>query len=266
MSRIAVCTLVSGSSANCTYVEAGGAGILIDAGAGIRKTEQLLSSVGGSFSNLRGIFITHEHSDHIGGLKTILKKYRIPVLANRNTLCGITEYAPDLDDSLFCELPTGATAAAGDFSVTSFSCMHDSSECVGYVITTGNGKIGVCTDLGQVTDTVATALSGCRAVVLESNHDADMLMNGAYPYSLKQRIAGPCGHLSNQQCGDILPDLVRSGAQQVFLAHLSKENNTESLCLCTAENRLRLAGIRCGEDVRVQVAPRNDPSEVFELC
>lgn len=266
MSRCGIATLVSGSSANCTYVRTEAGGILIDAGAGIRKTEQLLNAVGASFAEIRGIFVTHEHSDHICGLKTITKKYRIPILANRNTLFGITAYAPEIDDALFCELPTGGTASAGGFSVTSFACMHDSAECVGYTVETGGGKVGICTDLGQVTPEVENALSGCRALVFESNHDADLLMNGAYPYSLKQRIAGPCGHLSNQQCGDALPGLVRAGAEQIFLAHLSKENNTESLCLCSAENRLRLAGIPCGKDVRVQVAPRNEPSEVFELC
>ena len=266
MSRFKVCTVASGSSANCTYVEINGIGLLIDAGAGIRKTEAVLNSVGSSLSNVRGIFLTHEHSDHISGLKTITKKYSIPILANENTLNELSFALPEVDPGLFTVLPTGGNAQNGVFSVTSFPCLHDSVECAGYVIDTGKEKVGVCTDLGQVTDEVYKALMGCKALVFEANHDVDMLRNGSYPYLLKQRISGPNGHLSNQQCGEALIDFVRSGTERVYLAHLSKENNTESLCLCTVENILRRAGIDPMRDVSLQVAPRSERSEVFELC
>ncbi len=266
MSRLKVCTVASGSSANCTYVEVDGSGLLIDAGAGIRRTEAILSSVGSSLSKVRGIFLTHEHSDHISGLKTILKKYRIPVLANENTLNELSYALPEVDSDLFFPLPTGGNAKNGVFSVMSFPCLHDSVECAGYVIDTGKETIGVCTDLGQITDDVRKALTGCKVMVFESNHDVDMLRNGPYPYPLKQRISGPNGHLSNQQCGEGLIDFVRNGTEWVYLAHLSKENNTESLCLCTVENILRRAGIDPQRDLRLQVAPRSERSEVFELC
>lgn len=265
MSKIKVCTLASGSSANCTYVEVDGRGLLVDAGAGIRKTEGLLNSVGSSLSKIQGIFLTHEHTDHVAGLKTITKKYRIPILANRNTLDELSAICPDLDTDLFCVLPTGGTAKRDFFTVSSFRGMHDSAECVGYVIDGGVGKVGVATDLGQVTEEIRSALSGCKALVFEANHDEDMLRNGPYPFPLKQRIFGPHGHLSNQQSGSALADLVRGGAERVFLAHLSKENNTESLCLCTVENILRREGISVGRDVTVSVAPRSEASEVFEL-
>lgn len=265
MSRLKVCTLVSGSSANSSYVEIDGCGLLIDAGAGIRRTEALLNSVDASLSDVRGIFITHEHTDHISGLKTITKKHRIPILANENTLNEISRLYPEIDPDLFCVLPTGGSAKSGAFAVSSFPCMHDSAECAGYVIDTGLCKVGVSTDLGQVTPEVRKALSGCKALIFEANHDADMLRNGPYPYSLKQRISGPCGHLSNQQSGEALAEFVSQGAERVYLAHLSKENNTESLCLCTVENLLRRSGIESGKDVLLQVAPRSERSEVFEL-
>lgn len=265
MSRVKVCTLVSGSSANSTYVEVDGCGLLIDAGAGIRRTEALLNSVGSSLSKVRGIFITHEHSDHISGLKTITKKHRIPILANQNTLNEISYSLPEVDTDLFCTLPTGGSAKNSGFSVTSFPCMHDSAECTGYVIDAGICKIGVSTDLGEITDPVRNALNGCKVLVFEANHDIDMLRNGAYPYPLKQRISGPNGHLSNQQSGEGLTEFVRNGTQQVLLAHLSKDNNTESLCRCTVENILRRSGIEAERDVRVRVAPRSDLSEVFSL-
>ena len=265
MSRLKVCTLVSGSSANCTYVEVDGCGLLIDAGAGIRRTEALLNSVESSLSKVKGIFITHEHSDHISGLKTITKKYRIPILANRSTLDEISFLLPEVDSDLFCVLPTGGNAKSGAFSVTSFPCMHDSVECAGYVIDTGLCKVGISTDLGQITDDVTNALNGCKVLVFEANHDIDMLRNGPYPYSLKQRISGPNGHLSNQQAGEALTEFVQKGTEQVFLAHLSKDNNTESLCRCTVEHALRRSGIEAEKDVRVRVAPRSDRSEVFCL-
>ncbi len=265
MSRLKVCTLVSGSSANCTYVEVDGCGLLIDAGAGIRRTEALLNSVDSSLSKVKGIFITHEHSDHISGLKTITKKYRIPILANRSTLDEISFLLPEVDSDLFCVLPTGGNAKSGAFSVTSFPCMHDSVECAGYVVDTGLCKVGISTDLGQITDDVTNALNGCKVLVFEANHDIDMLRNGPYPYSLKQRISGPNGHLSNQQAGEALTEFVQKGTEQVFLAHLSKDNNTESLCRCTVENALRRSGIEAEKDVRVRVAPRSDRSEVFCL-
>lgn len=265
MSRLKVCTLVSGSSANCTYVEVDGCGLLIDAGTGVRRTETLLNSVGSSLSKVKGIFLTHEHSDHISGLKSITKKYRIPILANQRTLDEIADVLPEVDPDLFCVLPTGGNAKSGFFSVTSFPCMHDSAECTGYVIDTGICRVGVSTDLGQITDSVRNALNGCKVLVFEANHDIDMLRNGPYPYSLKQRISGPNGHLSNQQCGEGLTQFVQNGAEQIYLAHLSKENNTESLCRCTVENILRRSGIEAERDVRVRVAPRSERSEVFAL-
>ncbi len=265
MSRLKVCTLVSGSSANCTYVEVDGCGLLIDAGAGIRRTEALLNSVDSSLSKVKGIFITHEHSDHISGLKTITKKYRIPILANQNTLNEISYALPEVDPDLFCVLPTGGNAKSGSFAVTSFPCMHDSVDCAGYVVDTGLCKVGISTDLGQITDEVRNALNGCKVLVFEANHDIDMLRNGPYPYSLKQRISGPNGHLSNQQSGEGLAEFVQSGAERIYLAHLSKDNNTESLCRCTVENILRRSGIDTEKDVCVQVAPRSDRSEVYEL-
>lgn len=266
MSRSRICTLVSGSSANCTYVEVEGCGILIDAGAGVRKTEQLLNAVGASLKQICGIFITHEHSDHIGGLRTIIKNHRIPILANRKTLEGIAAACPDVDDGLFCEFSVGSCAKRSGFEVTSFACMHDSAECMGYVIDVGGCRFGIATDLGEVTDPVRTALNGCKAIVFEANHDPDLLRNGPYPYPLKQRIAGPCGHLSNRQSGEALRGFVSAGTEQVFLAHLSKENNRESLCLDTVNEILKDGGIVSGKDLRIQVAPRNTPSEVFSLC
>lgn len=263
MAKIRFCTLFSGSSANCTYVEVNGNAVLIDAGAGVKKTEQALRQIGSGYDKIRGVFVTHEHSDHISGLKTILKYHTIPVIANPATISGF--YGLSEFEKCFCSMPTGSCAENGDFRITSFSSSHDSAECVGYVIETGKNKLGILTDCGQLSAEMMNALAGCEAVVLESNHDVDMLMNGSYPYPLKKRVAGTGGHLSNDQCAQGLCQLVHTGVKQVFLAHLSKENNTPQLALETVCRVLSKHGVKVDTDVQVRVAPRDHVSEMLEF-
>lgn len=264
MAKVRLCTLYSGSSANSTFIEVGGSCILIDAGAGVKKTAAALHSLNSGYEKVRGVFLTHEHSDHIGGLKTILKYHRLPVLANRRTLhktrIGLEEY-----EACFGTMDTGASAVCDDFRVTSFASSHDSAECVGYVIEAGNKKFGVLTDCGKLSPQMLDSLAGCEVVVLESNHDFEMLMTGPYPYSLKRRVAGDTGHLSNKQCGDGLCRLVQTGTTRVFLAHLSKENNTPDLAVETVTQILSGAGVRVGQDILVQTAPRDELSQIVEF-
>lgn len=260
-----VCTLFSGSSANCTLIQNGSRAILIDAGGGVIKTNKALCSLGLDYSSIDAIFITHEHSDHVAGLQTILKKNRIPVIGNRSTLQKIACSYPDIDDSVFCEMPTGSIASKNDFEIRSFPSPHDSVECVGYRVTTTDGTIGVMTDAGEETHSVLQGLSGCKLLVLEANHDREMLMNGGYPYMLKKRIAGPCGHLSNEQSGNLLKKLVSSGTEKILLAHLSKENNTPMSALSTVAGCLEAAGIHTGTDVAVNISPRDCISEIYSI-
>lgn len=264
MARVRFGTLFSGSSANCTFIEVDGDCILIDAGAGVKKTAAALHKLDSDYHKIKGIFITHEHSDHIGGLKTILRYNKIPVIANGKTLRvmrnGLHEY-----EDCFCEMATGASASCAGFCVTSFLSSHDSAECVGYMIDTGTKKLGVLTDCGRLNNIMIQMLSKCEAVVLESNHDLEMLMTGVYPYMLKRRVAGEGGHLSNKQCADGLCELVGSGVKQVFLAHLSKENNTPAVAVKTISETLLLAGIKPAEDVMIHVAPRDEISHILEF-
>lgn len=259
---VRVCTLYSGSSANCTFVEADGRAVLIDAGAGVRKTGQALEAVGSCYEKIEAIFITHEHSDHIAGLQTITKYYNIPIISNRKTLCAIKSVYPDIDEDLFHEMPTGSRANNGVMQITSFATLHDSAECVGYIINTGNRKIGVMTDVGEETAETSRYLSSCDTAVVEANHDENQLWNGSYSYSLKQRIGGKFGHFSNNQCGRLLEKTIARCTQNVILAHLSKENNTPELAYDTVRKYLTDMGISVGTDVRLSVAPRSDVSEI----
>lgn len=261
---VRVCTLYSGSSANCTFIENDGRAILIDAGAGIKKTGQALNSIGSGYDNVEAIFITHEHSDHIAGLKTILKHHeRIPVIGNEKTLAAIKNSYPEINCKNFHAMATGAKANNGVMQVTSFRTLHDSAECVGYIVNTGNQKIGVMTDVGEETSQTLDFLSGCNTLVVESNHDVDKLWNGAYPYMLKQRIGGKYGHFSNEQCGCLMGKAVKASVKNIILAHLSKENNTPELAFDTVAKHISDMGAIIGGDIDLSVAPRNEVSKII---
>jgi len=263
MSDIRFCTLFSGSSANCTFIEAGSRAILIDAGAGVRKTEQALAGISRTYSDIEGIFITHEHTDHIAGLSTIIKyNNRIPILSNEATLNAVVKALPTVKNANLNVFPTSMTAKSNNFSVTSFKSSHDSAESVGYFVTAGKKKLGFLTDTGTVSEEMTEALKGSNAVVIESNHDVNMLRNGPYPYILKKRIEGRLGHLSNNDCLRLLKILYESGTRTAVLAHLSNENNTPSTALSTVVNGLKESGIT---DMEVIVAPRQEASRMIEL-
>lgn len=267
---VKVCTLFSGSSANSTYVEINGRGILIDAGGGVKKTEAALNMIGSSLSKVEAVFVTHEHSDHISGLKTILRHYTIPVISNSRTLDAIERAIPDINSNLFRSMPTGARAVKGDFEIISAATSHDSAESVCYIIKTEKGNIGIITDLGEYNENILAAAGCCKALILESNHDPDMLWNGRYTPALKRRVCGSRGHLSNLQAGELLSSVCGKGIENVILAHLSAENNTPPLALETVSATVTKAGAhvgsKCGEgDVYITVAPRNDPSQIIIL-
>lgn len=258
------CAMFSGSSGNCTYVSDGVSALLIDAGVSTRAICNALKSIGSDIGKVAGIFITHEHSDHIKGLKTLLSKHKIPVYANTGTINGILD-SLDVSDDNFVELKSGSSVAVGNISVTSFSTSHDSRESVGYRIHTSDGKsIAVATDLGYISDTVMMGITGCDAVMIESNHDKGMLQNGRYPYFLKRRIMSKTGHLSNEECAKILPELCRSGSRHFILAHLSRDNNVPELALQTAVTEMKLSGIPC-DDYDIEVAPRSGPEHVITI-
>lgn len=261
---VRVCTLYSGSSANCTYIENDGRAILIDVGAGVKKTGQALHDIGSDYDRVEAIFITHEHSDHISGLKTILKYHeRIPVIANEKTLMAIRKAYPEINCKNFHAMSTGSRANNGVIQVTSFSTFHDSAECVGYIVNTGNKKIGVMTDVGCEHEQTAELIGSCDTVVIESNHDVDKLWNGSYPYMLKQRVGGKFGHFSNEQCGDLLKRVAKDNIKNIILAHLSKENNTPDLAFNTVSDHLSSVGAVVGTDINLSVAPRNEVSKII---
>ena len=257
------CPLFSGSKGNCVYIGSGDNGILIDAGRSAKQINDALAQKEISASGIEAVFITHEHSDHTKGLRVFAKKHKIPVYATAGTICGMrSQKMVDETTNLieFC-----GELELGNFRVKSFSTSHDTIEPCGFVveILSDGRKIAVCTDLGVITDEVRAAIEGCDLVMLESNHDVGMLMTGAYPYQLKQRIIGAKGHLSNEACAEEVVRLVENGATRLFLAHLSEENNYPDLALQSAVCALTQAGYREGFDYSIEVcSPINEKKVV----
>ena len=235
MQNCKICCLYSGSGGNCTFISAGGAKILIDAGKSAKSLKAALCDIGEDIANIDAIFITHEHNDHISALRTLSHKHSIPM----HMLLNSAMIFNGLCDEKLCRclvLYRGncfETDVKG-LHVKAFPTPHDSRAAVGYRMTFmgDDGEeiaIAVSTDIGFVTDALRENLTGCEAVVLESNHDVEMLKNGPYSLELKRRIRSKQGHLSNAECAEFAAELYGCGLKHLLLAHLSEENNDPTL-------------------------------------
>lgn len=256
MENVSLISLYSGSKGNCTYIRAGNDEILIDAGRSLRALSSALGSIGSDITRIKAIFITHEHSDHTSALEMLSKKYRIPVHITETSakkVLATTRYAAQ---NLVCHPPLYEVEVGG-LTIRSFPTPHDSDMSVGYTVSMPDGeKIGYATDIGHITNEIRENLIGSSAVVLESNHDTDMLRDGPYPSWLKMRIGSPRGHLSNTDCAAFLPELAASGTRDVLLAHLSAENNTPSAAL-------ECAKCACCEGLHICVAKEGEPTKLL---
>ncbi|MGW8114904.1 MBL fold metallo-hydrolase [Caproicibacterium sp. NSD3] len=255
------CPLFSGSSGNSYYIGSAGAGILIDAGRSAKQLIQRMELCKIDPKTIQAIFVTHEHSDHVSGLRVLASRLKVPVYASNGTLGALENLK--IANGSFRALPLdwNGTNCAG-MRVTPFHIPHDCAEGVGYRVETSDGRTAAfATDLGHFTEEVRCHIMGADLVVLESNHDVGMLQNGPYPYSLKKRILSDTGHLSNIACADAISELVRMGAARFFLAHLSRENNTPEIALQTTLCALTMEGMNQGTDFELSVAPRENPGD-----
>lgn len=226
-------SFASGSSGNCSLVQSNNTHILIDAGISCKRIDAGLNQMDLAAPDLAGVFITHEHSDHIGGLKILSKKYHIPIYGTAETLVAIQSGDREavIDPTLFRPVLPDQPVAVGDLQIMPFSNTHDAVNPVGYRIFCGNHSVAVCTDLGNYSQYTINHLLGVEGLLLEANHDIRMLQAGPYPYSLKRRIMSDFGHLSNEASGQLLCELLHDGMRAVMLGHISKENNFEDLAL-----------------------------------
>ena len=252
-------SIASGSSGNCIFVGTENTSLLVDAGISKKKISEGLNSIDMDFRDIDGILITHEHIDHVKSLGIIARSFNIPIYATEDTCHAIGDISSlgEYDKSLFHFVEPDSELTIGDIRVTPRSVWHDAADPVCYTFESGDKKISVATDLGDYDEYMINALKGSDALLLEANHDIRMLQVGPYPYSIKQRILGKRGHLSNEKSGKLLFDILNSHIKAVLLGHLSKDNNYPELAYETVKTEL--AGNPFTDDVRefnLQVASR----------
>lgn len=249
-----LCTLSSGSKGNSTYISYTGGAILVDAGISYKSMLPLLDLVGGNLSQIKAIAVTHTHSDHTKGLKTFLKNTKIPLIASQQTLQSLAE-SNMIPEGIKTIIADDKGLVIDDLFVDFFNTSHDALGSGGYVITLPDSRrVAICTDLGVVTDEVRSKITGCDTVLIESNHDVEMLRRGPYPAQLKLRILSDEGHLSNNACAVELPTLLKSGTTRIILGHLSEENNTPLLAKKSATAMLESIGAKEDIDYILSVA------------
>ena len=256
MSRI--CPLFSGSSGNSTYIGTQNGGILVDAGASMRGITEAVTLAGGDISEILAIAVTHEHIDHIKGLKTILNKTNAKLIASCETLETLAknDKIPEKTEVICIG---GDIVDINGIGITRFATSHDCIGSSGYVLDLPDGKkVSVCTDLGVVTDGVREAIKKSDVILLESNHDIEMLKRGPYPPELKARILSEKGHISNNACASELPFLLNNGTKRFILGHLSQHNNTPMLAKSCAEAALMDLSAVNGKDYILNVAKPNN--------
>jgi len=257
------CVLGSGSRGNATYLESGGTGILIDAGMSGRELQKRLATIGVELSAIHAILVTHEHNDHVQSVGVLSRRAKIPVYANPATFSAASKTINRLLS--YNEFETGSPFHCRNLEIHPFSISHDTEDPVGFRISDGGVSFGYCTDTGKVSRLMLQRLASCQALVLESNHDIEMLQNGTYPPYLKQRIRSSQGHLDNVEAAAFLQELVHEKLQHVVLAHLSEENNNPEIAFHAAAEALHNNQHGRERAVRISVASQGCVGELVSL-
>lgn len=258
----------SGSCGNCYYLKDEDCALLIDAGVGIRRLKRNMTEYGTKLQNVKGLLITHDHADHVKNAGLISNEYNLDVYATQKVFDGINRsymIKQKVDNNHKNVIEEGQSFTIGNFTIMPFAIPHDASENVGYCIRHGEETFCLMTDVGAVTDNVKHYIGEANYLVIEANYDPEMLRVGRYPEVLKQRIKSGTGHLSNQQTAMALSENFHENLRNVWLCHLSEENNHPELAKKTVETVLRSYGIIAGKDFQLEVLRRKVPSGPFEL-
>ncbi len=256
-SALSVCLLASGSRGNAIYLSSGHSRILIDAGLSGVEIERRMASRGLDPSQLDGIVVSHEHSDHIQAVGVLARRFKLPTYLSDGTYAAASHQLGRLDD--IHNFSCGESFQIGHLELHPFSISHDARDPAGFTVTSNGTRVGIATDLGIATALVKTHLKACEALVLEANHDPTMLDQGPYPWPLKQRIKGRSGHLSNDDTARLLKEIRHDRLSHVILAHLSEQNNTPEKALHTVGQALDHTG------VNLSVAVQDRCSEIFSV-
>ena len=257
---ITLSVLASGSRGNSTYVATEKVRLLVDGGLSAREIERRLLSIGASPKELDGIVVTHEHVDHVRGVGTLSRRYKLPVYLNKQTHLHLPDSVGRLNQKE--EFVTGRSFFIEDLTIHPFAISHDGVDPVGFTLANGSVKIGVCTDLGAATKLVYRHLEHCSVLILEANHDMEMLKNGPYPWPVKQRIKSRVGHLSNEQSVDVLSQVFSEHLKQVVLAHMSETNNSSDMVRETFNSIL---DHHMRERLKITLANQHEPLDPISL-
>lgn len=258
------CPLYSGSSGNSIFVASQNTKILVDAGMPGKSIESALKHINQNPSDIDGIFITHEHSDHIKGAGIISRRYDIPIYANENTWKAMENKIGNIKENnikIICE----NSVDIKDMHIISYNISHDAASPIGYALYSGNKKACIATDLGYFSEEVKNVIKDADVILLESNHDVEMVKFGPYPYPLKRRILSEVGHLSNDACGKAIVEIMDGKQKHIILGHLSKTNNYPDLAYQTVLNILKENHIEIGRDISLNLARRDMPSDVIDF-
>ena len=259
-------SLSSGSCGNCYYVGTEDKGIIIDAGVSLKQLKKVFMSAGIDLDTVQGVLITHDHLDHIRFLGTFCKRLYKPVYTTEAIFSALQRHSftSSVIGSCCRVIPEGKTVELPGISLNCFEVPHDATQTVGYSINIDGHTFVIMTDIGRFTDEAAVYAAKADTLVIESNYDMDMLIRGSYPYELKMRIIQGCGHLSNDECASALKRAAHPGLKNIFLCHLSENNNTPEMAYAASSAALEEAGVAKGT-VQLRCLPRTYPSPVFFL-
>ncbi len=265
---IKFCSLYSGSSGNCYYINIDGNRILLDAGKSLKKIREALEGLDENIENIDAILITHEHSDHIQGLKMLCKKHDINIYMTDKTKSEIQCLVDTINEENIVTFKSGDKFDIGCANIKSVKISHDAIDPVMYTFKDKNdNKISIFTDVGEITDTILENIKGSKLAVIEANYEENLLRLSRYPSYLKKRIMGKYGHLSNEEAGFLAKELVKNGTKKILLGHLSKENNTDIIAYQTIQNELNFLKEELGEEIdfdliEVQVLDREETGQL----
>ncbi|TYR80281.1 MBL fold metallo-hydrolase [Priestia megaterium] len=254
--------LASGSTGNAIFVSDGNQSLLVDAGLSGKQMESLFHQVDRSIQDISGILVTHEHSDHIKGLGVLARKYKLPIYANAKTWKAMEGLIGQVSTDQQFHFEIGQTKSFGQLEVESFGVSHDAAEPMFFVFHQGNKKVTLITDTGYVSDRMKGTIHNSDAFVFESNHDVEMLRMGRYPWSVKRRILSDVGHVSNEDAGLAMADVIGDQTKRIYLAHLSQDNNMKEIARMSVAQTLQQKGIDVDHQVQLYDTDPKRPTEI----
>jgi phosphoribosyl 1,2-cyclic phosphodiesterase len=263
--KLNFCSLSSGSSGNCYYLGNEFHGILIDAGISATSIRKFLKDMDISMQTIMGVLVTHNHNDHIRGLEVLTRKNSLPAFATDKIWESVLSPKNKISRDCIREIPLQQKFHLAGFDIEAFPVCHDAPETIGFHICAGDKKITIVTDLGHICQTSAPYIKSANLLVIESNYDEQMLMNGQYPYYLKARIKSDHGHLGNHQTSAFLADIISDNLSHICLAHLSKNNNSPEIALETLQQTFSQRGIVLNGQQRISILNRNMPTDMIRL-